>query len=223
MKNSNYIVSVVVPCYNEAGNIPLITARLQEVLKQYHYEIILVDDGSNDETPGSCEKINLLNNNIHYIRFSRNFGQQAALLAGIKHAVGDAIITIDADLQQPPDLVPEMIERWLAGAEIVDTIPVHVDSVGWFKKHSSYLFYNVLVKLSNSPVVKSANDFRLIDRKVADILKTFPESHLYLREIFSWMGFRHDSIKYRHLKRVNGESQYPLSKLIRLVCAALLL
>jgi polyisoprenyl-phosphate glycosyltransferase len=216
MKKDCPLISIVVPCYNEAENIALITASLGANLKDHLHEIILVDDGSTDRSRFVYEKLSHDNGNIHYIRLSRNFGHQAALLAGINNAAGDAIITIDADLQQPPSLIPQMIERWLAGAEIVDTVPIHTDSVGWFKKHSSYLFYALLGKIAESPVTKSANDFRLIDRKVADILKTLPENQLYLRGLFSWMGFRHACIQYRHLKRIHGTTRYPLHKLMTL-------
>lgn len=216
MKKFNYVISVVVPCFNEEKNIPLLVSELQEVLKEYTYEIILVDDGSTDQSRQIYEQLSFDQRTLHFIRFSRNFGHQAALQAGITHANGDVIITIDADLQQPPSLIPEMIGKWLGGAEIVEAVPVHTDSISWFKKKSSYFYYYLLNKLSEFPVVKSANDFRLIDKKVADIVRNLPENHLYLRGLFSWMGFKHVYIQYAHLKRVNGESHYSLKKMVKL-------
>ena len=210
------LISVVVPCYNESANILLLVSKVQEILKDYVYEIILVDDGSTDESFLIYEQLSLHHVTIKYICFSRNFGHQAALQAGIINAIGDAIITIDADLQQPPSLIPEMIIQWQKGAEIVEAIPIYTDSVSWFKRQSSYLFYYLLNKLTDYPVIKSANDFRLLDRKVANVIRGLPENHLYLRGLFSWMGFKHSYIKYDHLKRVNGDSQYSLNKMMKL-------
>jgi len=216
MKKSSFLISVVVPCYNEEGNIALMVKELQKSLEPYRYEIILVDDGSSDSSPGIYEQLCAEHVEVCFIRFARNFGHQAALQAGIAHANGDAVITIDADLQQPPSLIPSLIEKWQQGAMIVEAMPVYTDSIGWFKKYSSYLYYYILNKLSDYPVVKSANDFRLIDKKVAEVIRQLPENHLYLRGLYAWMGFKKAFVEYRHLKRVNGETHYPLPKMIKL-------
>ena len=216
MEKSSFSVSVVVPCYNEAENIPLIVAELQKYMETYNYEIILVDDGSADRSRDVYEHLNRQYHEVNYIRFSRNFGHQAALQAGINNARGDAIITIDADLQQPPIIIPQMIDRWLRGAEIVEAIPIYTDSIGGFKKYTSYFYYWVLNKLSDYPVIKKSNDYRLIDRKVAEVLRQLPENHLYLRGLYSWMGFAKDFVEYDHLKRINGETHYPLGKMMKL-------
>jgi len=216
MGKSDFIVSVIVPCYNEAENISLIVRELQKALTPYVYEIVLVDDGSTDDSRVIYEQLACRYPEINYICFTRNFGHQAALQAGICHANGDVIITIDADLQQPPSVIPRMIDRWLGGAEIVEAIPVYVNSVSWFKKHSSSLFYKLLDQLSDYPVVKSSNDYRLIDKKVAEVIRKLPENHLYLRGLYSWMGFGKSFVEYEHLKRINGKTHYPLHKMVRL-------
>lgn len=216
MMKSDFFISVVVPCYNEEGNITLMVEELQKSLKPYRYEILLVDDGSSDSSPEIYEQLAGKYTGVNYIRFARNFGHQAALQAGITHARGDAVITIDADLQQPPSLIPQLINKWQQGAMIVEAMPIYTDSIGWFKKYSSYMYYKVLNKLSDYPVVKSANDYRLIDKKVAEVIRQLPENHLYLRGLYAWMGFEKAFVEYDHLKRINGETHYPLPKMIKL-------
>ncbi len=216
MKKSKFFVSVVVPCYNEAANIPLMVSELQKHLGTYSYEIILVDDGSSDPLQEVYEKLANKYDELRFIRFTRNFGHQAALQAGICHARGNAIITIDADLQQPPSLIPELIGKWGQGYMVVEAVPIYRESIGLFKKYSSYLYYWILNKISEYPVVKSANDYRLIDQKVANIIRQLPENHLYLRGLYAWMGFKKGFVKYHHLKRLHGKTHYPLHKMIKL-------
>lgn len=216
MKKSKSFVSVVVPCYNEAANIPLMVSELQKHLGAYSYEIILVDDGSSDPSQEVYEKLAKEHDKLKFIRFTRNFGHQAALQAGICHACGNAIVTIDADLQQPPSLIPGLIDKWGQGYMVVEAVPVYRESIGLFKKYSSYLYYWILDKISEYPVVKSANDYRLIDEKVASIIKQLPENHLYLRGLYAWMGFKKGFVTYRHLKRIHGKTHYPLYKMVKL-------
>lgn len=216
MVQNEFIISVVVPCYNEAKNIPLIVGELQKHLTGYIYEIILVDDGSSDNSDKIYKPLALQYSEINFIRLSRNFGQQAALQAGIANARGDAIITIDADMQQPPALIPELVEKWQQGFKIVEAMPIYTNSVGPFKKYSSYIFYWLLNKLSEYPVVKGANDYRLIDRQVARVIHKLPENHLYLRGLYSWTGFKKGFISYTHLKREHGTTHYPMHKMLKL-------
>lgn len=216
MKQDKFMISVIVPCYNEARNIPLIVDELQKHLSIFVYEIILVDDGSTDGSEDIYKPLSLMYNELNFIRFSRNFGHQAALQAGIVHAKGDAIITIDADLQQPPALIPLLIEKWQQGFKIVEAMPIYTNSIGPFKKYSSYLYYWILNKMSEYPVVKGANDYRLIDNQVADTIRNLPENHLYLRGLYSWTGFNKGFVNYTHLKRQYGTTHYPLHKMVKL-------
>ena len=216
VNKDSFLLSVVIPCFNEAENIKPLIIELQKELFSYRHEIILVDDGSTDETKSTIHSISHNYKDIYYISFSRNFGQQAALMAGICYSRGDAVLTIDADLQQPPSLIPKMVDKWLAGALIVEAIPNYTNSIGWFKKYSSLFYYWMLGSISEAPVVKSANDFRLIDRKIANIIKQFKENHLYLRGLYSWIGFKKDFVQYKHLKRANGLTHYPMNKMIKL-------
>jgi polyisoprenyl-phosphate glycosyltransferase len=216
MESNKIKVSVIVPCYNEVQNIPLIVKELQNFLSAYRYEIILVDDGSTDNSKMVYEPLAITFPEIKFIRFVRNFGHQTALLAGINEASGDTIITIDADLQQPPSLIPNLIDKWKEGFMIVEALPVYTDSIGPFKKYSSHFYYWLLNKLSEYPIVKSANDYRLIDRKVAEVIKKLRENHLYLRGIYAWMGYKKAFVEYSHLKRIHGQTHYPLHKMVKL-------
>ena len=221
MKSSETMISVVVPCFNEAANIPLMVSALEEVLKPWKYEVVLVDDGSTDNSPEVYRQLGELNQRIKYLRFSRNFGHQAALKAGIDHSCGDAVVTIDADLQQPPALIPGMIEKWQQGADIVEGVRQTRDRALWFKQKTAGLFYRLLGALTDYPVVKGVSDFRLIDKKVAGIVQQMPENHLYLRGLFSWMGFEHAYIDYKLEERQNGNSRYPLAKMIGLASSGM--
>lgn len=216
MLATNFIVTIVVPCFNEAENIPLIVLELKKHLKNYNYEIILVDDGSTDHSKVIYKALAESYSELNFICFSRNFGHQAALLAGINEAKGDVIITIDADLQQPPKVIPKLIKKWQEGFWIVEAIPIHTNSISSFKKYSSYIYYWLLNWLSEYPIVKSANDFRLIDREVAEVIKQLCENHLYLRGLYAWMGFKKGFVEYDHLKRKHGKTHYPFFKMIRL-------
>jgi len=216
MKRSNTLISVIVPCFNEAENIPLIILALETVLLPWDYEIIIVDDGSTDGSDNVYVQLAQSDERIKYLRFSRNFGHQAAIKAGIDHANGDAIITIDADLQQPPSLITQMIQKWKEGADIVEGVRQAQHKESWFKQKTSSLYYWLLAYLSDYQVVKGVSDFRLIDKKVAKIVKELPENHLYLRGLFSWMGFEHAYINYHLEERQNGMTRYTFGKMLGL-------
>lgn len=218
MKHTPFI-SVVLPCFNEQENIPLIVQQINEVLKCYSHEILIIDDGSTDGTAIAGRQLSEKEAGVCYFRFSRNFGHQAAVKAGIDHATGDVVITIDADLQQPPALIPAMISKWEEGFEIVEAVREDNKNAGFGKRQSSKLFYRILAWLSDYPVVQGVSDFRLIDRKVAEIVKNTTEQHLYLRGLFSWMGFKHAYVAYSLNRRANGTSGYSVSKMLRLATA----
>lgn len=216
MEKSNQFISIVVPCFNEAENIPLIVLALERALSPWEFEILLVDDGSSDGSDLVYRQFFQDNRRVKYLQFSRNFGHQAALKAGIDHAIGDAVVTIDADLQQPPGLIPEMIHQWQQGADIVEGIRHAGEQTSPFKRISSSLYYRVLRYLSNYPVVGGVSDFRLIDKQVANVVRQLPENHLYLRGLFCWMGFQHAFVTYRLEKRQNGNSRYSFVKMVGL-------
>ncbi|WP_192348902.1 glycosyltransferase family 2 protein [Algoriphagus sp. Y33] len=213
---NDFLVSIVVPCYNEAENIAPLLTRIESCLHEYRYEVILVNDGSRDGTQLEIELAYSGNPSVRYISFSRNFGHQAALKAGIDHAKGDCIVTIDADLQKPPEAIPEMIDLWQKGNDIVTAVCKNEGQSSLFKRLSSTGYYSILSWLADHEVVPNGADFRLFDRKVADIIREIQTQNLYLRGIFSWIGYKQAVTYYREEKRILGETKYGIWKMINL-------
>ena len=210
-------VSVVIPAYNEAENISPLLERLLPVLQPYNdYEIIFVDDGSSDNTLNVLELWHKKNEKVHYVSFSRNFGHQYALRAGIDYATGDCVISMDADLQHPPELLTEMIESWQQGFDVVYTVRQDTEDAGWLKKVTSALFYKVFSFFSGLKLPQGTADFRLLDRKAANILAAMQEGNLFLRGMVFWMGFKQKPVPYKAEKRFKGTSSYTLSKMVAL-------
>ncbi len=217
-RKSNLLISIVLPAYNEEENVAIVAGEIQNILRElpYMYEIIIVDDGSSDGTSKELQRLSQNNSHLFYISLSRNFGHQHALKAGIDYAKGDCIITMDCDMQHPPALIPEMIQKWLEGYDVVYTRRKETARISFFKKITSALFYSVLNKLSSIHIEKGTADFRLIDQKVADVLLRLQETDLFLRGLISWMGFKQFAIDYSAAERLYGKSKYSLSKMISL-------
>lgn len=210
-------ISVVIPAFNEAENIEPLLKRLLPILEKYDdYEVIFVDDGSQDNSLILLEKWHKKNKKIEYVSFSRNFGHQYALRAGIEHATGDCVISMDADLQHPPELLPQMIEEWQNGYEVVYTMRKDTQDASWFKKVTSCLFYKIFSFFSGLHLPEGTADFRLLDRKVCDVLVQMQEGNLFLRGMVFWMGFKQKAIPYEAQKRFKGESSYTFRKMVAL-------
>jgi dolichol-phosphate mannosyltransferase len=209
------MISLVIPAYNEAGNIKVISQKISEQLESSGpYEIVFVDDGSTDATLEEIKEVARIDNSIKFISFSRNFGHQKALKAGIDHALGDCVISMDADLQHPPELLETLISKWKDGYDVVYTIKKDVETIGFFKKVTSKFFYKLLNRISTVDIPLGAADFRLLDRKVVDELKNFKEECLFIRGLISWLGFNQIGIEYTVQKRHAGKSKYSLRKMI---------
>ena len=213
---NDFLISVVVPCYNEAENIPVLLNRMKNTLEGYCYEIILVNDGSTDPTQQVIDIVSLKDSRISYLSFSKNFGHQAALKAGIDHAKGNCIVTIDADLQKPPEVIPEMIVLWQEGNDIVTAVSHNEGQPSVLKRWTSSVYYKVLSWLADHQIVKNGADFRLIDRKVADIIRDIKTENLYLRGIFSWIGYKQAIICYKEEGRHAGRTKYSLINMLNL-------
>jgi glycosyltransferase involved in cell wall biosynthesis len=213
---NKFLVSIIVPCHNEAGNIHLLIARMQQALQQYQYEIILVNDGSTDETQQVMELVSQENQAVKYICFSRNFGHQAAIKAGVDFAKGDCIVTIDADLQHPPETIPEMIQLWLNSFDVVTATRSSAEQLTLFKKMSSKLFYWFFSKITDQKVVANGADFRLFDKKIATVIRNMPEKNLYLRGLFSWVGYKQTTVAYLEERRAFGKTNYSTKKMFQL-------
>jgi len=212
------LISVVVPCYNEAEVIVETNRQLVATLATLgglDFEIIYVDDGSSDETVDLLRAIQTADKRTRVVRLSRNFGHQLALSAGLEHAAGDAVVFIDADLQDPPEVIPEMIARWRDGYHVVYGMRTDRAGETAFKVWTAKLFYRFINRLSKVQLPLDVGDFRLIDRRVVDVLLTMPERDRFLRGMVSWIGFRQVAVMYRRAERQAGASKYPLLKMLQ--------
>ena len=211
------VLSVVVPVYNEEVVVFESYKRLKEVLESLHeaYELIFVNDGSRDATPDIVRSICEADSTVHFIDFARNFGHQTAITAGMDYASGEAVVVIDADLQDPPEVIPAMIAKWREGYDVVYGKRAERKGETLFKRFTSAAFYRVLQKLTDVDIPVDTGDFRLIDRKVCDALKLVKERNRYIRGIISWLGFRQTGVEFVRDKRFAGETKYPFKKMLR--------
>ena len=213
-------ISVVIPMYYEEEVVDIcykrVVSNLKKLSDKYSYEIIFINDGSKDSTLEILKKIASNDDNVKIISFSRNFGHQAAVTAGIRNATGDAIIIMDADLQDPPELFEGMIEKWEEGYEVVYGKRKTREGESIFKLLTARMFYNTLNKLSEIEIPKDTGDFRLVDRKVIDVIATLPEHNKFLRGLFSWVGFNQYAYEYNRVNRVAGKTKYPFKKMFKL-------
>ena len=221
MKKITY--SIVVPIYNEKDNIPELHRRVSEAMKQTRkpWELVLVDDGSTD---GSTEMILELAKKDKHIRpviFARNFGHQIAITAGWDYARGDAVVIIDADLQDPPELILEMAEKWQEGYEVVYAVRAEREGESWFKLWTASLFYRIIFRITDVKIPLDTGDFRLMDRKVVDVLKSMRERHRFPRGMSAWVGFKQIGVEYKRAARTAGETKYPFRKMFRLALNAI--
>lgn len=215
MRKENYKVSVVVPMYYEEEVAQECDKRMNAALKEYDYEIIYVNDGSTDNTLPILKDIAEKNDKIKIISFSRNFGHQAAVTAGVHEAQGDCIVIIDADLQDPPEIIPDMIELWQQGNDVVYAKRKKRKGESAFKLFTAKMFYKILDGLTDTKIPRDTGDFRLIDRKVADAFNQMTEHNRFIRGMVPWLGFKQTPIEYVRDERYAGETKYPLRKMIK--------
>ncbi|RME69556.1 MAG: glycosyltransferase [Chloroflexi bacterium] len=215
--------SIVAPCYNEEGNIRELYRRIRAVMDQTGdpWELVLVNDGSTDRTGELMRELHAQDRRVHFIDFARNFGHQIAVTAGLDYAQGEAVVIIDSDLQDPPELILEMIEKWKAGYQVVYAVRKERKGETWFKLFTAKLFYRLIYRITDVQIPLDTGDFRLMDRKVVDALKQMRERHRFIRGMTSWVGFRQTGVTYTRAERFAGETKYPLRKMLKFASDAI--
>jgi len=216
-KGNNAILSIVTPAFNEAESIPELYRRISNVMSKecYDFELLVIENGSIDESLDILKDLNQKDKRIQYLSFTRNFGHQGALIAGLEHSRGDVVISMDADLQHPPEMIPQMLREWEQGFEIVYTKKRDVKTVSFLRKIMDNGFYFIMNKLSGI-VLHGESDFRLLDRKAVDAICSMPEKNKFLRGLTMWVGFRHTGIEYTVKSRFAGQSKFTMNHLIKL-------
>jgi len=218
------LISVVVPCFDEEDVICLTYRRLVDVCDSFtdnQFEFIFVDDGSRDSTLDLLRNVQVGDSRVRVLAFSRNFGHQLAVTAGLEHAAGDAVVLIDADLQDPPEVIEEMLARWRAGVDVAYGMRVVRQGETHFKRWSAKAFYRFINWVSSVRIPVDTGDFRLMDRKVVDALLAMPERDRFVRGMIAWLGFRQEAVPYSRAARFAGETKYPFRKMIRFATDAL--
>ncbi len=215
--------SIVAPVLNEVENLPEFYRRVKEVMESTHepWELVLVDDGSTD---GSTERIRALGQEDKHVRpviFARNFGHQIAITAGWDYARGDAVVIMDADLQDPPEVITELIAKWRQGYEVVYAVRAEREGETRFKKWTAAMFYRIVHRITDVKIPVDTGDFRLMDRKVVDVLKTMRERYRFPRGMSAWVGFRQVGVPYKRAARFAGVTKYPMKKMIQLALNAI--
>ena len=216
MNHKKQKISIVVPTYNEQGNVTVLFDKVQEVMHAEDFEIIYVNDGSADGSLENVQKLSEKHANVKFVSFSRNFGHQAALRAGLRYATGDAVISMDADLQHPPQLLPQLIDAWRHGYDVVYTVRKDTKDISAFKRLTSAMFYKIMNFLAGLHLNEGAADFRLLDRKIVNLINQQDEDNLFLRGYINWIGFKQLGIEYEPDKRFSGESKYSIKKMLAL-------
>lgn len=218
----NKKVSILIPCFNEEEGLPMLydalcgTKGICENLNEYDFEILLINDGSRDCTLNIIKKYAEIDKRIKYISLSRNFGKECAMLSGFDYASGDCMVIMDADLQHPPTLIPEMLKYWEQGYEDVYAKRKSRGKESWLRKHLSLTYYNLLQKTSRFDILENVGDFRLLDRKCIDALQTMREKERYTKGMFAWIGFKKKEILFEQGDRLTGKSAWRFRDLLNL-------
>lgn len=211
-------LSVVIPVFNEQEIIPKLYSRIQAAVSSitFDYELIFVNDGSKDATLLRLMELTEHDKKVKFISFSRNFGHQIAVSAGLDHCRGKAVVIIDGDLQDPPELIPEMYRKFKEGFEVIYAKRTRRKGETFFKRFTAKLFYRILRRITSVDIPMDVGDYRLIDRKIVDYLKLMPEQNKFLRGQIAWLGFRQTFVEFERDSRTTGKTGYPLGKMIKL-------
>jgi glycosyltransferase involved in cell wall biosynthesis len=215
--------SIVAPVYNEIGNLDELYRRIKEVMDRTgeDWELVLVDDGSSDGSTEKIRELGRLDSRVRPVIFARNFGHQIAVTAGLDYSRGDAVVIIDADLQDPPEVILDMIEKWRQGYQVVYAVRTEREGESWFKKFTAALFYRIIYRITDVKIPLDTGDFRLLDRKVVDVMKGMRERYRFLRGMSVWVGFRQTGVEYKRAARFAGETKYPFRKMLKFALNAI--
>ena len=221
MTNIRY--SIVAPCYNEEQSLSELYRRMKEVMEQTgeSWELVLVNDGSADRTAELMRDLHARDDRVHYIDFARNFGHQIAVTAGMDYAQGEAVVLIDADLQDPPELILEMIQKWREGYQVIYAVRSERKGESWFKLFTAKVFYRLIFRITDVSIPLDTGDFRLMDRKVVEAMKLMKEKHRFIRGMTSWVGFKQTGVHYVRQERFAGETKYPFRKMFKFAMNAI--
>ncbi|MHB8699236.1 MAG: glycosyltransferase family 2 protein [Sulfuricaulis sp.] len=206
-------LSLIIPVHNEEEAIPVFLARVIHILQKTDHELVFVDDGSYDNTVSTLLAFRHVYPQIRLVELSRNFGKEAALTAGFSYAAGDAVVPIDCDLQDPPELIPEMVAQWRQGYQVVHAVRRNRDTDTWTKRTSARIFYRLMSRITEVPIPDNVGDFQLMDRKVVNALLSFPERNRFMKGLVAACGFKHTTVEYDRTERVAGASKFSLWRL----------
>ena len=215
--------TIIAPVYNEKESLPFLYQRVKEVMDSTGepWELILVDDGSRDGSTDEIRALAAQDKRVRPVIFARNFGHQLAVTAGLDYSRGHAVVIIDADLQDPPEVILEMIQKWREGFEVVYAVREDREGETWFKKLTASLFYRLIFRITDVKIPLDTGDFRLLDRKVVDVMNRMREHHRFLRGMSSWVGFKQVGVSYKRAARFAGETKYPFKKMFKLAVNAI--
>jgi glycosyltransferase involved in cell wall biosynthesis len=217
------IFSIIAPIYNETGNLPELYRRVSETMNQVGepWEIVMVDDGSTDGSTDMIRELARQDAHVRPVIFARNFGHQIAVTAGLDYSRGKAVVIIDSDLQDPPEVIPDLIAKWREGYEVVYAVRTEREGESWFKLATASIFYRLIYRITDVDIPMDTGDFRLLDRKVVTVINQMRERHRFLRGMSVWVGFRQVGVSYRRAARFSGETKYPLKKMVKFASDAI--
>ncbi|MHB8135638.1 MAG: glycosyltransferase family 2 protein [Anaerolineaceae bacterium] len=223
MLSEEIYYSIIAPIFNELENLPVLYQRICEVMDKTNenWELLLIDDGSTDGSTGIIRDLATKDEKVRPVIFARNFGHQIAVTAGLDYSRGKAVTIIDSDLQDPPEVILELIEKWKQGYEVVYAVRSEREGETWFKTFTASLFYRIIYRITDVKIPMDTGDFRLMDRKVVDVMNKMREHHRFLRGMSAWVGFKQIGVEYKRAARMAGSTKYPFKKMLKLALTAI--